>query len=233
MNLLAVVAHPDDASIFCGGTIAKHADRGDHVHIVYMTRGEYGGTGERTESELAEKRVTEAEKAGEILGTATSFLDFKDGRIQYSLDARQRLNEVIREHQPDSILTHHRADDHPDHRITGQLVHDAYYYASLPMVESEYDPVEPENLYYVGKPSAGFEPEIFVDITEYYHQKEKAIESHESQIDFLEAHGALDRQFDDILDGVRAQARASGRRAGVRYAEGFSQLHSQSIDYLG
>ena len=31
IKLLAIVAHPDDAGIFCGGTLAKHADRGDDI----------------------------------------------------------------------------------------------------------------------------------------------------------------------------------------------------------
>nr|WP_255355529.1 PIG-L family deacetylase [Haloarcula sp. CBA1115] len=59
MDVLVVVAHPDDADVFCGGTIAKHAERGDEVSIVHMTRGEYGGL--RTDSQEAVGRVREQE----------------------------------------------------------------------------------------------------------------------------------------------------------------------------
>jgi LmbE family N-acetylglucosaminyl deacetylase len=66
MEILVTVAHPDDADILCGGTLAKHADRGDDVTIAYMTRGEYGGF-DTAEAELAATREREAERAAEIL----------------------------------------------------------------------------------------------------------------------------------------------------------------------
>jgi oligopeptide/dipeptide ABC transporter, ATP-binding protein, C-terminal domain len=56
MHVVAIVAHPDDADIFCGGTLAKHATRGDQVSISHMTRGEYGGLGTDTEAEIADTR---------------------------------------------------------------------------------------------------------------------------------------------------------------------------------
>ena len=33
MRLMAVMAHPDDAEIWCGGTLILHADKGDAVRI--------------------------------------------------------------------------------------------------------------------------------------------------------------------------------------------------------
>ena len=135
MHLTAVVAHPDDADIFCGGTLAKHADRGDDVTIVYMTRGEYGGF-DTTEAELAATREAEAEAAAETLGAEASFLDFQDGRVTYSLENRLTLVEELRELRPDVVLTHFRDDMHPDHRVTSRLVTDAYYMCSLPLLET-------------------------------------------------------------------------------------------------
>ncbi|RYJ08735.1 PIG-L family deacetylase, partial [Halogeometricum borinquense] len=79
MHVTAIVAHPDDADIFCGGTLKKHAERGDDVTIVYMTRGEYGGF-DTTEEEVAETRESEAEAAAEALDAEARFLDFRDGR---------------------------------------------------------------------------------------------------------------------------------------------------------
>lgn len=232
-NVLCVVAHPDDASIFCGGTLAKHSDRGDVVHVAHMTRGEYGGTGEKNEVSLAEQRTREANDAAEVLGFETSFLGFKDGRVKYSLENRGRLTETIREHDPDTLLTHDPDADHPDHRITGQLVTDAYYQASLPLVDSEHDPVDPGNVHYVGKLDSGFEPGTFVEVTDYREKKEKAIKCHESQVDFLENHGGLDRTFDDLIEEVRARDRCHGQECGVPFAEGFRSLHAKPRDYLG
>jgi bacillithiol biosynthesis deacetylase BshB1 len=232
-NVLAIVAHPDDASIFCGGTLAKHSARGDDVHVAHMTRGGYGGTAEEDEAALAERRTGEANEAAGVLGVETSFLGFKDGRIEYSLENRRRLNEAIREHGPDLLLTHDPNADHPDHRMTGQLVTDAHYQASLPMVNSDCDPVDPDNIYYFGKFSSDFDPDIFVDVTEQYEAKKEAIRCHESQVDFLENHGGLDRNFDDLIEEVRARDRCYGQKCGVTHAEGFQSIHTEPQDYLG
>ncbi|MFC6962513.1 PIG-L deacetylase family protein [Halocatena marina] len=232
MHLAAIVAHPDDAEIFCGGTLAKHADRGDKVTVVYMTRGEYGGGSDTTKAEIAATREQEANTAAETLGVETAFLDYEDGRITYSLENRLQIVDTLREHRPDIVLTHFRDDMHPDHRTTSRLVTDAYYMSSLPLVETVNEPWEPQNIYYVGKPTSSFDPDVYVDISEYQSKKEDAIRDHESQVEWLQEHGGIDAEFDDLIEGVRAQARTLGRTRGVEFAEGFVPLHKHTTAYL-
>ncbi|WP_436912362.1 PIG-L deacetylase family protein [Halosimplex marinum] len=232
MDLLAIVAHPDDADIFCGGTLAKHADRGDDVTIVHMTRGEYGGL-DATEAEIAEIREGEARRSGEVLGASTvDFLGFEDGRVTYSLENRMRVVDCIREHDPDVVFTHYREDMHPDHRATSRLVTDAYYMASLPLAETDHPACDPDNVYFFGKPTSEFEPTTFVDISGYESTKGDAIESHESQVEFLDEHGGIDSEFDNLVDGVLAENRTLGRRVGAEYAEGFAPLHETAVEYI-
>lgn len=232
MHLTAIVAHPDDADIFCGGTLAKHADRGDDVTIVYMTRGEYGGF-DTTEARLAATREDEAEAAAETLGAEAIFLDFEDGRVTYSMENRLQLVDVLREHRPDIVLTHFRDDMHPDHRTTSRLVSDAYYMCSLPLLETESEPWEPQNVYYFGKPTSSFEPETYIDIGNYQSTKEEAILKHESQVEWLKEHGGIDAEFDGLIEDVRAEARVLGRTRGVKFAEGFVPLHKSATEFLG
>lgn len=232
MHLVAVVAHPDDADIFCGGTLAKHADRGDDVTIAYMTRGEYGGF-DTTEEEVAATREEEAEAAAETLGAETTFLNFEDGRVTYSMENRLQLVDVLREHRPDVVLTHFRDDMHPDHRVTSRLVTDAYYMSSLPLLETEYDPWDPRNVYYFGKPTASFDPEVYIDIGDYQSTKEEAILKHQSQVEWLEEHGGVDAEFDGLVEDIRAEARVLGRTRGAEFAEGFVPLHKGTTEFLG
>jgi len=231
MQILAIVAHPDDADIFCGGTLAKHSDRGDDVTVAYMTRGEYGGF-DATEAEVAAVREEEALAAADTLDADAVFLGFLDGRITYTMENRLRIVEAIREHTPNLILTHYSDDMHPDHRTTSRLVSDAYYMASLPLVETEGDPYDPENVYFFGKPTSSFEPDVTVDITGYQETKEAAFLQHESQVEFLEEHGGIDAEFDSLVEGIRAEGRVLGRKTGVEFAEGFQQHHDTAIDYL-
>lgn len=233
MHLLAIVAHPDDADIFCGGTIAKHADRGDTVTIAHMTRGEYGGLGSDTEEEIASVREEEANQSGDILGAdVVTFLGFEDGRITYSLTNRLKIVDVLRRYDPDLVLTHFRDDMHPDHQTTSRLVTDAYYMTSLPLVETEHAPCDPDNVYYFGKPTSEFDPSVFIDISGYEAQKHEAIEQHESQVEFLTEHGGIDAEFDNLLDGVQAEDTVLGKKTGADGAEGFVPLHDISHDYL-
>ena len=45
LDLLAVMAHPDDAELLCGGTLIKSASRGKRVGVVDLTAGEMGSSG--------------------------------------------------------------------------------------------------------------------------------------------------------------------------------------------
>ncbi len=229
-----MVAHPDDASLYCGGTLAKHAARGDDVTIVHLTRGEYGGT-QDSPDRIAERRGREARRAAEILGANAEFLDFQDGRVVDSPDNRRDLVESIRRHTPTLVLTHTSGDPHPDHRATAQLATNAYHMASLPALETDHPPHDPRNVFYAGSPTAGydFEPELLVRVDDHQSTREEALKQHESQIEFLEQHGGLDASVGSLLEEVRAEARVLGKRAGCRYAEGFVPLHDRAVEYLG
>ena len=70
MRLTAVMAHPDDAEIWAGGTIRKHIERGDEALIIYMTALEDSVRGE------------EAKRGAAILGAEVSFVGLLDGQVR-------------------------------------------------------------------------------------------------------------------------------------------------------
>ena len=69
MNRILVLApHPDDESIGCGGTLCRHVQQGDEVHVVFLTSGEKGGHG-RSEAATIQVREAEAHPRGaRVLG---------------------------------------------------------------------------------------------------------------------------------------------------------------------
>ena len=74
LDILVFGAHPDDAELGAGATIAKEVSKGKKVGIVDLTRGELGTRGS------AEIRDREAAKAAEILGVAVrENMEFADG----------------------------------------------------------------------------------------------------------------------------------------------------------
>jgi LmbE family N-acetylglucosaminyl deacetylase len=64
LDILVLAAHPDDAELGCGGTIAKHIAMGYEVGVVDFTRGELGTRG------TPEIRAEESAASSAILGLA-------------------------------------------------------------------------------------------------------------------------------------------------------------------
>ena len=142
-SLLAVLAHPDDESIACGGLLAWCANLGVDVSLLCMTRGEHGqgaGDGGRT-------RSRELDAAARALGIgAVTLLDHEDGMLPWlSADAlRSEIEAEIHVRQPDVVLTFD-SDGlywHPDHvavheRTTAAIAAlgdaaPALYYVTMP-----------------------------------------------------------------------------------------------------
>ena len=65
--VLAVYAHPDDADVACGGTLARWARRGSEVHVLVCTDGGKGTADpEVAPGELARRRAEELAAFGAI-----------------------------------------------------------------------------------------------------------------------------------------------------------------------
>src|SRR5687768_11652185 len=90
---LAVYAHPDDAEVSCGGSLARWAASGGEVHVVLCTQGDKGSSDPNIEpAALAETRAAEAADAGARLGiTAHHRLGYPDGEIEDDAELRARL----------------------------------------------------------------------------------------------------------------------------------------------
>src|SRR5436309_8894016 len=92
LDLLAIAAHPDDAELTCGGTLAKMAKHGYKVGILDLTAGEMGTRG------TPETRAKEAEKAAKILGVkCRGNLGVRGSDVQPGRAQRVRLAQVRRE----------------------------------------------------------------------------------------------------------------------------------------
>src|SRR2546427_6250431 len=78
LTVVCVGAHPDDPESGCGGTLARYAELGHEVIVLYLTRGERGIRDTGLEA-AAKLRSAEAEKACSILGATPEFFGQIDG----------------------------------------------------------------------------------------------------------------------------------------------------------
>jgi bacillithiol biosynthesis deacetylase BshB1 len=218
LDALVVAAHPDDAEICVGGSILKLVDAGLRVGIVDVTRGEMGTRGSR------EERDAETAAANGLMRLSVRRnLEQPDGRVQVTLEARERLARVLREHQPEIVLAQHTDDLHPDHMATGRLAREAWYLAGLArLAQLDGGPpaARPKRLYhYMGH--VPFDPTLVVDIGTVWERKIELVRCYASQL-APAGDGDLGQHFlfgADILSRMETRARFFGERIGARVGE--------------
>lgn len=180
LDALIICAHPDDAELGMGGTIAKMTHNNLKVGIIDLTRGELGTRG------TAESRQQEAFQAAIILKLALrENLHIPDGDIQVSKENIMSLIVAIRRYKPKLLFAPYRNDRHPDHVSTSQLVKKAWFYSGLSKVktfdkESAQQAFRPQNVFYFMQ-SYDFKPTFIVDVTEYFDTKMKAVNAFGTQ----------------------------------------------------
>src|SRR4051812_22340157 len=110
-RILIVAAHPDDEVLGCGGTMVRHAERGDTVDVVFVADGVTARGA--TAGEQLDRRRAAAMKAAKALGCRQpTFLDFPDNRLDSVdlLDVVRALERLVRDCKPTIIFTHHGGD---------------------------------------------------------------------------------------------------------------------------
>src|SRR5690625_1599587 len=103
MHILAIGAHPDDVELQCGGTLAKYAQRGDHVTIAIATNGNVGSP-TLSKDEIAAVRKAEAKRSAEVIGADLIWMDFPDEWLFNDPTTRLRFIDAIREARADVIF---------------------------------------------------------------------------------------------------------------------------------
>lgn len=185
VKVLIIGAHPDDPDSAAGGVAALYSQQGHQVKMVSMTNGDAGHY-EMGGAPLAWRRRKEAAEAGACLGCEYITLDNHDGALLPTLQVRCQVIGIIREFEPDLIMTHRLCTYHPDHRYTGQLVQDALYMVTVPNVVSHVPHlrVNPVAVYLWDRfrRPYPFTPDVVVGIDEVLEKKLDALHCHTSQM---------------------------------------------------
>lgn len=217
-DVVVVSAHPDDAEVQMGGTIAKLTDGGMRVLLVDLCDGE--------PSDFAEPgvRVAQARRAAALLGADRIFLDGQDRLIQDTPALRLAVARLIREHRPRTVFATTDASIHPDHAAVGGIVSAAAFYARLdhwdrvPAGEAlaASTPWAIDRLFFPHckmEPAWGRDFAFAVDVSETYERKRAAITEYGSIFHVEDG--------DRLLTFYEAEDSYIGRQFGVAYAEAF------------
>lgn len=222
--VLVVVAHTDDETLGCGGTIARHLKNGDKVYGVSMTDG-VGARGTE-DSEEIKKRAQASINAGKILGLewleGGSFPDNAMDTVGL-LDVAKVIERAKMLTKPTIVYTHSSADLNIDHRIVSQATLTAFRPQPNEVWE-EIRTFEVASATDYGHKSITkeFNPNLYVDISETWKTKLAALK--EYNMEMREAPHT--RSF----DGLENLAKYRGNQVGLPYAESFEII--RKVDRL-
>ncbi|MHA7830019.1 MAG: bacillithiol biosynthesis deacetylase BshB1 [Flagellimonas sp.] len=234
LDILVFGAHPDDAELGAGATIAKEVSKGKKVGIVDLTRGELGTRGS------AEIRDKEAARAAEILGVAVrENMEFADGFFMNDKEHQLELIKIIRKYRPEIVLCNAVEDRHIDHARGSKLVSNACFLSGLMKIDTKMDGDDqwqeawrPKLVYHFIQ-WKNLEPDFVVDVTGFIEKKTEAIMAYGSQFydpDSDEPETPISSK--NFTDSVNYRARDLGRIIGVEYAEGFTVERLVGVDSL-
>lgn len=230
LDVLAIMAHPDDAELLCGGSLAKSADAGQRVGILDLTAGEMGSQG------TPELRAAEAEAAAGILGVAVRRqAGLPDARLENNEANRLALVAHLRDLRPRVVVTHWKVGRHRDHRVTSELVRDACFLSALRRLDVPGEPFRPLKLVYATAFREDVSPPSFVvDVTGQMERKLRAIAAFASQFEGKTQAGEVFPGGDrPLLEQVRAQCAHHGSRIRVAYGEPFHVDETLEVESLG
>ncbi|HEV7935084.1 MAG TPA: PIG-L deacetylase family protein [Actinomadura sp.] len=225
-SVLVISAHSGDFVWRAGGAIALSAQRGSAVHVLCLSFGERGESqglwkqDGMTVERVKEARRTEASAAAETLGASIEFLDLGDYPLRVDEAAVERIVGVLRERQPDVLLTHvaddpYNRDHNQAHETTllTRMVAQAHGHdrTTRPLGAAQvlqFEPHQPE--------VCGFAPDLLLDISPVFDLKTKAMAC-------MTAQDHLIRYYTDL--GVRrgVQAVRNGAPKTVTHAEAYQR----------
>jgi LmbE family N-acetylglucosaminyl deacetylase len=211
-KVLVIAAHPDDETLGMGGTIHKLSLMGSHVRVVFLSDGISSRDIIRESLDSRRKAAINALK--NLKCSDVLFYDFPDNSMDSVplVEVVKTIEKCIKDFSPTVLFTHFPHDLNVDHRITSQ----ACLVAARPKVNCKiksllYFEVQSSTEWNFG--ASQFTPNVFVDISESFQDKVKALKEYRVEIEaFPEARS---------LAGVEARSNVRGVTVGVSNAEAF------------
>ncbi len=219
-SILVISAHPDDETIGCGGTIAKHISQGDSVYVMSFTDG-VSSRGNRIDLAASKDRIKASEMAAKLLGFSwISRGEHPDNMLDTipTLDLAKNIEAVKEKYSPDIIYTHSYADLNIDHR----KVHEATLIAFRPQPKETWQEIR---AYEVASSTEwgmqAFTPNLFINIDNFIDIKKEALACYWMEL--------RDTPHPRSISSIESINRVRGSQAGFNYSEAFEIIKSRGF----
>ncbi len=229
---LAIGAHPDDVEFMMAGTLARLADAGYECHIHTVGNGNCG-TATYTHEEIIRIRRAESHAAAAVMGATYHPGFVNDIEIYYEDSLLRRVTALVREVEPEIVLTQSPQDYMEDHMNSCRLTVTACFCRGMRNWISEPPlPPTPQDIYVyhcqphsnIGPLGEPIRPSLLVDVSDKIELKEDMLRCHASQKEWLDVSQGKDSYLVAMRDMLADIGQAGAKP--VEYAEGFRQhLH--------
>ncbi|HYI11728.1 MAG TPA: PIG-L family deacetylase [Thermoanaerobaculia bacterium] len=217
MNVLVIVAHPDDEILGCGATLLRLKNEGHRIgSVVLCSQAD-------ARVDRPEDLPRYAQEAAEMVGIEETFpCDFPNIRFNTvdHIEMVQKIEDAIRRFRPSWIFTHHPSDLNVDHRVCHEATMAAVMLpqrqtADMPttMIERVYLCEVPSSTDWALPTVPQFQPNAYFNVASTIDRKIAALDHF---------RGAM-KPFPHTrsLENVRNLAYIRGARVGLESAEAF------------
>jgi LmbE family N-acetylglucosaminyl deacetylase len=216
MTAVVLAAHPDDEILGAGGALGRLVRAGEDVHAVILAEGATS----RYPPDLVHTLQKSAQRAAEEIGFASlTFGPFVDQRLDVEplVDVTRYIEEALAPLRPRVLLTHFPGDVNADHAVVARAAWTACRPYAAPWLR-RFAVFETPSATEWAWPAQGdgFEPTLYVDITETLEVKLAAIACYETEL--------RDYPHPRSSRALRERAGFWGSHVGVPHAEAFQIL---------
>jgi len=210
MNILIVVAHPDDETMGMGGTIKK-LSKNNEITLCVMSDG---ASTQYNDKKMIKIRQDSCKKAGKILGISRFyFLDFPDMKLDSipHVEMNKELEKIIKKVNPKILYSTPYNDLNKDH----SKVFDSCSVVSRPLSSK----IKQFLCFEIaGRNNTQFNPNTYIDISKELSFKIKAFKQYKSEVNPFPHPRST--KFIESLSHVR------GVESGLKNAEAFELIRN-------
>jgi LmbE family N-acetylglucosaminyl deacetylase len=230
-SAIAIGAHPDDIEFYMAGTLVLLKEAGYEIHYMNLASGSCG-TVKYNVADTRRIRKAEGKMAAKILGATFHGSITDDLEIFYDLKHLRRVAAVIREAQPEIVLTHSPEDYMEDHMNACRLAVTAAFARGMPNFKTiparsvgDY----PTTVYHAMPHGLcdplrrKIVPGLFINTEKAHPLKLRALAAHESQQNWLDVSQGMNSYLRAMEDASLEVGKLSKR---FKHAEGWRRhLH--------
>ena len=186
-----------------GGTIKKYTSQGHDVKMLTAIIPHEYVNGE-IDLDFKQRRLKESKNAAKILGASLQSLDLDPYSFTANRELTKQFDKIIRDYKPDRLFTCWEHDSHQDHHTMSQIIVSCSRKNNFSVYQ--YEVMLPG-----GITSQAFNPQLFIDISDFIESKKSSITTYKSVFD----------ENPNQVDSILARSKYRGGQINVKYAEAF------------